>query len=250
VTNLYDTIGSGYSTLRRPDPRIERAILKVLGEARRVLNVGAGTGSYEPRERFVVAVEPSRAMIRQRPSNAAPAVQASASALPFGDSVFDVSLAILTMHHWSDWRQGLRELMRVAGGNVVLLTWDPDAAGFWLVDEYFPEILAIDRQIFPSIDSIRAEIGDVPAVPLPIPHDCTDGFLGAYWRRPEQYLRPEVRRAISSFARLSSIDPGLERLRRDVESGAWRRRHDALLSRDSLDLGYRLIVAGGLAHDT
>jgi SAM-dependent methyltransferase len=244
VAELYDSIGRDYRRLRRPDPGIQSAIRRALDGLAHIVNVGAGTGSYEPRDRFVVAVEPSMVMIRQRSRRAAPAVQASAGDLPFEDARFDASLAILTVHHWPDWRRGLRELARAARRRVVLLTWDPASAGFWLVNDYFPGLLAIDRSIFPSLDAIGRELGRIRVHPLAVPHDCTDGFLGAYWRRPHAYLRPAVRRAISTFSKLDGADEGLARLRRDLRSGEWHRRNRRLLDRDRLDLGYCLVTAG------
>lgn len=243
MTQLYDTIGHGYRALRQPDPRIRRAILRALGGASQVVNVGAGAGSYEPTDRFVVAVEPSMTMIHQRPSRSAPVVQALAAELPFRDATFDASLAILTIHHWPNWRRGLQELARSARRRVVLLTWDPSTTGFWLVDDYFPEVLTIDRQIFPTLEALKHELGQVTVSSVHIPHDCTDGFLGAYWRRPHAYLQSSVRAAISTFAKVRSIEEGLARLRQDLSSGEWHRRYHALLSERRLDLGYRLIVA-------
>jgi SAM-dependent methyltransferase len=240
VESLYDTIGRGYSRQRRPDARIRTAIGRALGNGS-VINVGAGTGSYEPSDRRVVAVELSREMIGQRPIDAAPAVQASAEHLPFGDASFDVALAVLTIHHWSDWRAGVREMARTAPRRVVF-TWDPSVAGFWLVRDYVPEILSIDRRIFPSVASISSELGRVHVESVPIPHDCTDGFLGAYWRRPREYLHSSVRGAISTFAKVAGAEEGLRRLREDLDSGEWRRRNRALLRLTSLDVGYRLII--------
>lgn len=242
MTALYDTIGKGYQDLRRPDPRIGAAVRRGLADAPTVVNVGAGAGSYEPADRPVVAVEPSRTMLRQRPSGAAPAVQASAGSLPFRDGAFGAALALLTVHHWPDRRAGLRELRRVARGRVVLLTWDPAAPGFWLTD-YFPEILDVDRRIFPTMEELRRELGPVTATDVPIPHDCTDGFLGAYWRRPEAYLDARIRSAISTFAKIRDASEGLGRLGRDLESGEWRLRYGDVLSEKFLDLGYRLVVA-------
>ena len=169
-------------------PASPRAIIDALGPAASVVNVGAGAGSYEPADRRVVAVEPSREMIRQRPAGAAPVVQASATALPFAAGAFDAALAVLTVHHWPDRARGLAELRRVARDRVVILTWEPDAARFWLVEDYFPELVAIDRAIFPTRDELERSLGPVELRPLPIPHDCVDGFLGAYWRRPHAYL--------------------------------------------------------------
>lgn len=243
MTELYDTIGHRYAALRQPDPRIQQAIRLGLGDAQHILNVGAGAGSYEPQDCRVVTVEPSVSMIRQRAADAALLVRASAMDLPFLDQAFDASLAILTIHHWPDWRKGLQQLKRVARKRVVILTWDPSTTRFWLTDDYFPELIAIDRQIFPTIEDLRRELGQLAVSSVPIPHDCLDGFLGAYWRRPEAYLDSSVRGAISTFAKLSSTEPGLERLRRDLSSGDWHRRNAAILSRQSLDLGYRLVVA-------
>jgi SAM-dependent methyltransferase len=243
MAQLYDTIGIGYRALRRPDPRIAAAIVNALGPAASVVNVGAGAGSYEPDDRRVVAVEPSREMIRQRPAGAAPVVQASATALPFRAGAFDATLAVLTVHHWPDRARGLAELRRVARDRVVILTWEPDAARFWLVEDYFPELVAIDRAIFPTPDEMRRTLGPIEVHPLPIPHDCTDGFLGAYWRRPHAYLEATVRGAISTFSKLGDVEPGLSRLRNDLENGTWTRRHGPLLTRSDLDLGYRLVIA-------
>jgi SAM-dependent methyltransferase len=209
--------------------------------------VGAGAGSYEPRDRKVVAVEPSLTMIRQRVRDAAPAVRAVASALPFRDARFDAALAILTLHHWADRERGLAELARAARRRVVILThnWELAGAGFWLVDDYFPGILAIDRPIFPTLDELRRVLGRISVFDVPIPCDCSDGFLGAYWCRPEAYLDAGARGAISSFAKLTSAElaGGLERLGADLASGEWERRYGALRRQPQLDLGYRLVVA-------
>jgi SAM-dependent methyltransferase len=245
VTTLetYDAIGRSYSMRRQPDPRLAARLDALIGCDNTVLNVGAGTGSYEPVRSGVVAVEPSTVMLSQRGASAAPAVRAVAEALPFRDQAFDVVLAILTVHHWNDQRRGLEECARVARDRVVILTWDPGAEGFWLVWDYFPEILAIDRQIFPSMELLRAVFGSIDVQPLPIPGDCVDGFLGAYWQRPEAYLDESVRAGISAFSRLASIDPQLERLERDLASGTWERRNVGLRHRADLDVGYRLVVA-------
>jgi SAM-dependent methyltransferase len=241
---LYDTIGRGYDAHRRPDPRVAAAVAAALGRATSVVNVGAGAGSYEPIDRQVVAVEPSAAMLRQRGRDAARAVQASAIDLPFRDAAFGAALAILTVHHWPDRARGLAELARVARERVVVLTWDPEARfAFWLVDDYFPEIPAIDRRIFPTLDEFRRVLGPIEVRTVPIPHDCVDGFLGAYWRRPQAYLDAGVRGAISTFTKLADVDAGLARLRGDLADGTWERRHGHLHTRDALDLGYRVIVA-------
>jgi SAM-dependent methyltransferase len=240
---LYDVIGDGYSLQRRPDPRLAAAIGIALDDAESVLNVGAGTGSYEPGDRRVVAVEPAWSMIRQRAAGAAPVVQASAVDLPFRDGAFAATLAILTIHHWPDRPRGLAELARVARRRVVALTWDPAASGFWLVDDYFPEVVAIDRPMFPSLADLERAWGPLDVRPVPVPHDCVDGFLGAYWRRPAAYLDAAVRSGISTFSQLRDVESGLGRLRRDLADGTWTYRHGHLLHRTELDLGYRLVVA-------
>jgi SAM-dependent methyltransferase len=243
IPQLYDEIGAGYADYRRPDPRIAAAIGLALDDADTVLNVGAGAGSYEPVNRRVVAVEPSLSMIRQRGPGSAPVVQAGATHLPFRDGAFDAALAVLTLHHWPDRARGLAELARVARRRVVMLTWDPAAPGFWLIDDYFPALAAIDRPIFPTLEEIRRAFDRIEVRALPIPHDCTDGFLGAYWRRPHAYLDQGVRGAMSTFTKLDSVEPGLTRLRNDLEDGSWERRHGHLLAASELDLGYRLVIA-------
>ena len=237
----YEILGVGYASHRLPDPRIAQRLHAALAGTGAVLNVGAGTGSYEPAGRCVVALEPSWRMLQQRGAGAAPVVQGAAEELPFADGRFAVAMAVLTIHHWRDWRRGLAEMQRVAARQV-LLTWDPAHAGFWLVDEYFPELRVYDRRIFPSIDVLCSELGGAEVHEVPIPHDCRDGFLGAYWRRPAAYLDPEVRRSISSFARIPDSRAGLLRLQQDLDNGAWHRRQGPLLACEALDLGYRLVV--------
>ncbi len=243
MPQLYDAIGVGYAGHRRPDPRFAEPILRALGDAESVVNVGAGTGSYEPSDRPVVAVEPSRTMLRQRRAGSAPVVRAVGSRLPFRDDAFAASLAILTLHHWPERERGLRELARVARSRVVLLSFDPEAADFWLVDDYFPGIRELDLCTMPTLDELRRATGELEIEPVPVPHDCRDGFLGAFWRRPEAYLDPQVRGAMSVFARIEGVDSGVERLRRDLEDGSWERRHGDLRTRTEIDLGYRLVVA-------
>lgn len=238
---LYDTIGRGYVNYRLPDKRIADYINKALGDAKKVINVGAGTGSYEPGNRKVIAVEPSEVMISQRPVGAAPAVQASAECLPFEDKCFDAAMAILTIHHWSDWRAGLNELTRVAN-KVVIFTWDPSFEGFWLTRDYFPEVLHYDKKIFAPVEEIVSIIGNGAVEVVPIPADCTDGFGSAYWARPEAYLNENIRKSMSTFARLSTISEGIERLKSDIESGDWQIKYGHLLSLKEMDLGYRVIT--------
>ena len=244
--NEYELIGGGYAERRRADPRLARVIADALHGAHRVVNVGAGAGSYEPVGPGTVAVEPAATMVAQRPAGAAPCVRGRAEALPFGDRAFDASLAVLTIHHWSDWRAGLRELARVARRKVVVFTWDPDCAGFWLVRDYLPEMLVADRHRFPDLTSLQEVLGeaqgDVRVERVPIPHDCTDGFLGAYWRRPEAYLDPSIRQSISSFAR-EEFTAGVARLAADLGSGTWARKYGRLLRQTELDIGCCLVVA-------
>jgi SAM-dependent methyltransferase len=239
---LYDRIGVGYSARRRPDERIAARLCAALGDCHRVLNVGAGAGSYEPVDRFVIAVEPSAEMIRQRPATAAPALQARAERLPFADRSFDAALAVLTVHHWAKRAEGLAEMRRVARDRAVIFTYDPSHPGFWLIQEYLPEIREINRRAYPPLDDIERAIGPIEVHVIPVPADCSDGFLGAYWRRPAEYLDARTRAAISPFSKFDAA-AGLERLRRDLADGSWFERHRALESLAELDLGYRLVVA-------
>jgi SAM-dependent methyltransferase len=238
---LYDTIGGDYSSLRRPDARIAKAIHAHLKGAAIVLNVGAGAGSYEPAHLKVIAVEPSFAMIRQRPDSNALVVQAVAEDLPFEDKSFDASLAILTVHHWSDVRQGLREMRRVTRGKIIILTFDPAASNFWLLD-YLPELGTLDQKQMPGLSDFEAVLGPVQRIVVPIPHDCTDGILCAYWRRPAAYLDPKVRRSISSFWKIGDVTGPLRRLEDDLRSGEWERKYARFLNQDSFDFGYHLVV--------
>jgi ADP-ribose pyrophosphatase YjhB (NUDIX family) len=238
---LYDTIGIDYADLRRPDPRIARVIVDALGPAETVLNVGAGTGSYEPAGRHVTAVEPSAEMIRQRAPFAAPAIQARAEELPFPDKSFDAAMAVLTVHHWTDQAKGLAEMRRVARGPVVLLTFDPAFRDAWLL-EYFPALATLGDRQMPVLADYAKWLGPVEIVPVAIPHDCSDGFLYAHWRRPRAYLDPRIREGMSSFRRIGDLSAGLARLEDDLDSGAWAARHGHLLELDACDLGYRLVV--------
>jgi SAM-dependent methyltransferase len=208
------------------------------------VNVGAGAGSYEPRDRFVVAVEPSSVMVAQRPDRAAPAVRAVAEALPVAGGVFDVALSVLSVHHWSDVVAGIEELRRVAPCQVVL-TWDPRVtARFWLVADYLPEIAALERTWDP-IDAVLEHLDVESVQPLLVPSDCSDGFLAAYWQRPDEYLDRAVRAAMSGIVLLDQdvVERAMRRLARDLETGAWHERHGDLLALDAFDAGYRLVTA-------
>jgi SAM-dependent methyltransferase len=211
------------------------------------VNVGAGTGNYEPDDRRVVAVEPSEVMLAQRRPDAAPAVRAVGEALPFRDTAFDASMALLSLHHLTDAALGLRELRRVAAHRVVVLTADVDVwARCWLVRDYFPWMEDVDRARMPTIAATVAALrpAAVRVEPMLIPHDCLDAYTPAHWRRPEAYLDPVVRAGISNLVHFGdALDPSFHRLAADLESGAWHRRHADLLDLAELDLGYR-IVAG------
>jgi len=243
-TALYDRIGTGYSLGRRTDPRWLTPVLAALGTARRVVGVGAGTGSYEPHDRQVLAVEPSTEMIRQRPPGASPVVRAVAEALPLRDRAADAALAVLTVHHWTDWRAGLAELRRVAPLQVVLAYDTRRHTEFWFVREYVPEIADLERTR-PSATDIADELGADTVTTLPVPWDFGDGVFPAYWRRPGAYLDPRVRRACSAIAQTDpdAVDRGLRRLRHDLDTGRWHENHRDLLALDQWDAGFRLVVA-------
>jgi SAM-dependent methyltransferase len=240
---VYDRIGRTYASTRRADTRIQALIWAALGDAATVVNVGAGTGSYEPPQ-TVLAVEPSAAMIAQRPAGSAPAVQATAERIPLPDAACDAALAVLTIHHWSDPARGIREMRRVAR-RLVVFTWDPDFADrFWLVRDYLPESVALDRARMPAIAEVCAWMGGAAVSAVPVPHDCEDGFFCAHWRRPEAYLDPIVRAGASNLALLgAAVDRAVAALRDDLQTGAWHDRNRALLDLDEIDLGYRLLTS-------
>jgi SAM-dependent methyltransferase len=245
---VYDRIGRGYASGRRTDPHIAAVLWSALGDAARVLNVGAGTGNYEPADRSVLAIEPSTEMLCQRAEGAAPAIRGVAEALPFPDDAFDATLCVLTVHHWRDIAAGLAELQRVAGRQVIMM-FDADLVhGLWLVDDYFPEIEELPtEQRAPSVREVAALLDTVVHVaPVPVPADCVDGFAGCYWNRPEAYLDDGVRSAMSCFATLGDdIEArGVAHLRADLASGRWDERHGHLRDLDEMDLGYRLVVGG------
>lgn len=238
----YDSIGINYADLRKPDHRIAAVIQQALGQAETVLNVGAGTGSYEPENLEVTAIEPSPEMIRKRSPSAARVLQGSADNLPFEDGAFDAAMAILTVHHWPDKEAGFREMCRVTRGRIVLLTFDPSHRP-WLTD-YLPELVSLDEAQMPAISDYKRWLGPVQVSPVLIPHDCQDGFLYAYWRRPEAYLDARIRSGSSSFWAIGNAEAGLQKLKDDIETGEWARRYAELLTLDVYDAGYRLVVAG------
>jgi len=241
LSAVYDTIGKGYADYRKPDPRIAAAIETALGDARTVINIGAGTGSYESPRRAITPVEPSATMIAQRPAGVAKAIQGSAEHLPFPDKHFDAATAFLTTHHWTDLEAGLREMKRVTRGPCVFFDQDGATHDFWLID-YFAEARPYMRPLL-NMETARAVFGDLRIVPIPIPWDCTDGFLCAYWRRPERYLEAGARGAISFFSLIDDPEPALARLKQDLADGTWAKRYGTLLGETQKDFGYRLVVA-------
>jgi SAM-dependent methyltransferase len=242
---IYDGIGTTYAATRRPDPRIGAQIHRALGDAATVINVGAGTGSYEP-PGTVLAVEPSSVMIAQRPAGSAQVLQASAESIPLPDDSADAAMALLTIHHWEDLEAGIGELLRIARRRVVVFTWDQEVfRRFWLVDEYLPQAVGFSEAKSVAVERLAGLLGGARVESVPVPHDCVDGFTAAFWRRPEAYLDPGVRSGMSLFAQTDEelLRPGLARLAEDVSSGRWHERHAGLLDRETLDVGYRLFVA-------
>ena len=242
----YDRDGKRYTGHRRTDPRIAKDIHAALGPAKTVLNVGAGAGSYEPEDRYVVAVEPSAAMRAQRPEHRVPAIRGGADSLPFDDGAFDASMAILTVHHWPDPSRGLRELRRVTKGPVVVMTFDPDAdTEFWMFD-YAPEMKAVERERYVGLDVVAQALGGKREVrPVPVPADCIDGFQAAFYARPESFLDPEVRRVQSAW---KFLPPGVEdrivdSIASDLKSGAWEKRYGKLRSKPFINCQLRLMIA-------
>ncbi len=241
----YDTIGRTYAKTRRPDPRIADRLQAALDGAKTVVNIGAGSGSYEPAS-TVLAVEPSVVMVTQRPAGAAPAVLAVAERLPLRDSSIEAVMAVLTVHHWHDVTAGLAELARVAQRKVVILTWDPSVtASFWLFADYLPEAAVHDQTHAVAMETLTAAFSRARVETLDVPADCTDGFAGAFWRRPHSYLEPQVRAGMSVLAQVGEVAlrEGLADLERDLRSGAWYSPYRHLTELSELDVGYRLVVA-------
>tara|TARA_R110001592_G_scaffold176111_1_gene415562 strand:- start:4631 stop:5383 length:753 start_codon:yes stop_codon:yes gene_type:complete len=238
----YDNLAPEYINYRVPDSRIAAAIAKHFPRGAAVLNIGAGQGAYEPVDCDVTSIEPSWEMITRRAATNAKVIQGCAEQLPFDDDSFDMSMAVLTIHHWQDFEKGISEIKRVTRNKAVILTWSPEHPVFWLSD-YFPEIDRIDAQLFPSMSKLTDLLeGNTEVEIIEVPQDCSDGFMCAYWRRPEMYLNAAARQAISTFSRLSDVDRGLEQLQNDLASGMWVHKNAALLSKNTLDCGYRLVV--------
>lgn len=243
----YDEIGRDYAIRRREDARLAARIHAALGDARTVLNVGAGTGSYEPRDRYVLAIEPSDVMAAQRSPELVPALRGGAGALPLRDRAVDAALAVLTIHHWDgEQEQGVRELRRVARGPVVIVTVDREVSSrMWLVRDYLPEVAELDRRTFPTLAQLAGWLGGrVEVQALEIPRDTPDWMLGSFWAHPERVLDPEARAATSGFARMPAgvVDRVAAAVERDLASGIWDERHGHLRALDAYDAGLRLVV--------
>jgi SAM-dependent methyltransferase len=242
----YDRIGPGYAKTRRADPRIAARIDAALGDARTVLNVGAGAGSYEPADRQVTAVEPSAEMIAQRPAGSAPVVQASAEELPFAGDSFDAAMAVLTVHHWADAAAGLNEMRRVTRQRLLIVAFDPAAlTDLWITHDYFPEMLGLKRRSSGSGEELARALPGASSVQIPVPRDCSDHFFAALWARPEMLLDEEVVRPMWVWQSISekARREGRERLAADLDSGAWDERYGHLRETAELDVGLRLVVA-------
>ena len=246
----YQSIGRGYAVTRREDPRIARHIRRALGDARSVVNVGAGTGSYEPDDLYVIAIEPSDVMAAQRPEHRVPAIRAAAGALPLRDRSVDAAMAVLTLHHWEEEQErGVRELRRVARRRVAILTYDAAVSGrMWLMADYLPEVARLDDRTFPAPGRIAALLGDdvpVEVTPVPVHRDTPDWMLGSFWAHPERVLDERARANTSGFARMPRDVVGrvVAAVGRDLESGRWDARHGHLRRLQEHDVGLRLIVA-------
>ena len=243
TVELYEWLGLTYREARRADPRIAAVVADAIGDARSVVNVGAGTGSYEPVDRYVVAVEPAAAMHARRPADAAPCIAASAEALPFDDASVDVAMGVYTDFHWSDRAAGIAEMRRIARSAVVLLTVDSDSAdSYWLIRDYFPE----GGALFASLADLRAMLPGADVRPVMIPADCQDGFAQAFWKRPHALLDPHIRSSMALFRRMAADavrrQTRLDRLRSDLEDGTWQKRNASLSAASWADVGHRIVV--------
>jgi SAM-dependent methyltransferase len=240
----YNHIGLTYADFRRADPRIEKRIWAALGGALSVANVGAGSGSYEPSDREVIAVEPSPVMIAQRPTGTAPAIEGVAEALPLADKSVDAAMGIFTIHHWNNLAAGLAEMRRVARQRIVLATIDAEVnAEIWTLAEYFPEAMRAEEEKMPAMRELEALLPGAEIEPMPMPSRCQDEFTSALWDRPEMFLDPAVLRSSSLWHSLppETIERGQQRLRADLESGRWDERHGHLRNLPELDIGLRIV---------
>jgi SAM-dependent methyltransferase len=242
----YDKNGARYSTSRQTDPAIAAYIYRALGDAKTILNVGAGSGSYEPTDRFVISVEPSVTMRAQRLLNhKSPAVIGKADDLPFDDRSFDVATAFLTIHHWPDIKKGLAEMRRVTRSQIIIMTYDPDALGIFWNAEYFPEVIEVEKQRYPRIQSLVNVLGGNAEVQeIPVPLNCLDGFQEAFYGRPEAFLEKEVRKAMSAWGFISEDRQELmvKRLSDDLSSGEWDRKFGYLRTQPTFSGALRLVI--------
>ena len=241
----YDFSAARYARTRREDPAIAAAIRRAIGSAGTLVNVGAGSGSYEPPDLEVLAVEPSQTLIEQRAFGSARTVQACAEALPLDDKSFDVGLAVNTVHHWTDLRRGLRELKRVCRRRIVIFLRDPSVGTpFWLTETYLPALAPL-AYMANVVATLQDEFENLTWSPVPLPRDCKDGSFCGFWARPERYLDPEVRRNISNFSMAEStyVEEGIARLQRDITSGAWDERFGHLRTLAELDCGHRILAS-------
>ena len=239
----YDDIGSNYSVTRCTDPKIAKQLYSELQGATRIVNIGAGSGSYEPENIELVAIEPSSTMISQRKIGSHRVEQAFAEKLPFENGSFSHAMTVLSMHHWANRELAFSEINRVATEKFVAITWDPESDPFWLTRDYFPEIYEMDKRIFPELEEINEHFDEVKISALPIPADCKDGLLAAFWKRPEAYLSSKVRQSTSPFSKIKNLSEGLRHLKDDLASGGWAKNNHAILNSSSLDVGYRVVSA-------
>ncbi len=247
MTARYDEIGGNYSSYRREDPRILRQITDALGTASSVVNVGAGAGSYEPRDRHVIAIEPSDVMAAQRGFDRPPAIKAGAEKLPLRDQSVDAAMSVLSLQHWGDAQEtGIREMRRVARRAVVIATYDARvSSSWWLTADYFPEAAERDRTTFPDPETIADWLGGARIDIVPIPADTTDWMMGSYWAHPERVLDAGARSATSAFAQEdeAAVNRVVDAVRSDLEDGTWERKYGAMRALTHFDSGLRLIVA-------
>ena len=240
---IYDEIGINYSVTRCTDPKIAKQLYAELDGAIRIVNIGAGTGSYEPENAELIAAEPSAEMISQRPTGSYPVEKAFAERLPFENNSFSHAMTVNSMHHWKNRPLAFSEINRVATERFVAITWDPKAEPFWLTRDYFPEIYEMDKRVFPELEEFNDHFDEVQITPLKIPDDCKDGLFAAFWKRPEAYLSSKVRQATSPFAKIKYLSEGLHKLEADLASGLWAKNNHIILDSSSLDVGYRVISA-------
>jgi SAM-dependent methyltransferase len=240
---IYDDIGINYSVTRCTDPKIAKQLYSELQGAARIVNIGAGTGSYEPENVELIAVEPSSEMISQRKIGSYRVEKAFAEKLPFENGSFTHAMTVLSMHHWESRPLAFSEINRVATEKFVAITWDPESEPFWLTRDYFPEIYEMDKRIFPDLEELSNHFDEVQITPLKIPADCKDGLLAAFWKRPEAYLSSKVRKSTSPFSKIGNLSEGLHKLEDDLASGVWAKNNHAILSSSSIDVGYRVISA-------